>query len=140
MSSNVPLEWVDIARKLKLPFDANHQYHPEFDGYSIGETIKQADAVLLGYPIMHVTDLNKRKNDLEIYENVHIIFVWNQWKCVTKCVLLNKVTRDTGPAMSLGMYAIAHLDLGNEGKAEWLFNRSYQLYKMEPFKVRTPFT
>ncbi len=75
MSSNVPLEWVDMARKLKLPFDAHHQYHPEFDGYSIGETIKQADAVLLGYPIMHVTDLNKRKNDLEIYENVQTIFV-----------------------------------------------------------------
>lgn len=33
----VPEEWVDCARKVKVPFDAEKQYHPEYDGYSPGE-------------------------------------------------------------------------------------------------------
>lgn len=33
----VPEEWVDCAKKVKVPFDAEKQYHPEYDGYSPGE-------------------------------------------------------------------------------------------------------
>lgn len=114
MSESVPNEWLEIARKLKHPFDYVHNYHLEFDGYTMGEMIKQADVVLLGYPIMHVTDPVVRKNDLEIYENV---------------------TRLDGPAMTWSMHAIGHLELNEEAKAEVLLNRSYQPYIVEPFKA-----
>lgn len=33
----VPEEWVDCAKNVKVPFDAEKQYHPEYDGYSPGE-------------------------------------------------------------------------------------------------------
>jgi len=35
--SPVPEEWVDCARKVKVPFDVEKKYHPEYDGYSPGE-------------------------------------------------------------------------------------------------------
>lgn len=33
----VPEEWEDCARKIKVPFDEEKKYHPEYDGYSPGE-------------------------------------------------------------------------------------------------------
>lgn len=33
----VPEEWEDRARKIKVPFDEERKYHPEYDGYSPGE-------------------------------------------------------------------------------------------------------
>jgi len=33
----VPEEWVECAKKVKVPFDAVRKYHPEYDGYSPGE-------------------------------------------------------------------------------------------------------
>lgn len=111
---SIPDDWLTIARQMKIPFDENEQFHPEFDGYPIGETIKQADVVLLGFPIMFVKDAEIRRNDLEMYE---------------------KVTRDTGPAMTWSMHAIGHLELGDEVRAEQLLNRSFQPYLVEPFKV-----
>ena len=114
MTEKIPDEWLAVAGGLKYPFDRVHNYHPEFDGYSAGDAIKQADVVLLGYPIMHVTDATVRRNDLEIYENV---------------------TRQDGPAMTWSMHAIGHLELGDLVKAHALLNRSYQPYLNEPFKV-----
>lgn len=32
-----PSEWQEIADKLKIPYDPGLKYHPEFDGYKIGE-------------------------------------------------------------------------------------------------------
>lgn len=115
-SGSIPDEWLKVARQLKIPYDKNLQYHPEFDGYKLGEPIKQADVVLLGFPIMYVKDSTARKNDLEFYENV---------------------TRIDGPAMTWSMHAIGHLELDEEDRAEMLLNRSYQPYVVEPFKVRS---
>lgn len=33
----VPEEWVDCAKKVKVPFDVEKKYHPEYDGYSPGK-------------------------------------------------------------------------------------------------------
>jgi hypothetical protein len=114
MTGDVPETWLDVARKMKIPFDAERNYHPEFDGYQPGETIKQADVVLLGFPLMYVTDPVVRRNDLDIYENV---------------------TRVDGPAMTWSMHAIGHLESGEEAKGAAMLNRSYQPYLIEPFKV-----
>ena len=115
MTGDVPDMWLDVARKIKIPFDFQRNYHPEFDGYQPGETIKQADVVLLGFPLMYVTDPVIRRNDLDIYENV---------------------TRSDGPAMTWSMHAIGHLELGDEIKGATMLNRSFQPYVIEPFKVK----
>ena len=37
-----------------------------------GTTVKQADVVLLGFPLMQIEGKDVRRNDLEIYEAVSI--------------------------------------------------------------------
>lgn len=40
-----------VARSLAVLYDAEKDYHPQYEGYVEGTNIKQADAVLLGYPL-----------------------------------------------------------------------------------------
>lgn len=51
--SKDPDQWGDIAWSLALPYDAAEDYHPQFSGYARPAKIKQADAVLLGYPLQY---------------------------------------------------------------------------------------
>ncbi|XP_045486467.1 protein-glucosylgalactosylhydroxylysine glucosidase [Pieris rapae] len=109
-----PDRWADIAWSLSLPYDRTLDYHPQFSGYHRGDVIKQADAVLLGYPLQYPMNMSTRANDLSYYETV---------------------TRSTGPAMTWSMHAIGHLQLEDNLRAASLFNRSYEPYVREPFKV-----
>jgi trehalose/maltose hydrolase-like predicted phosphorylase len=66
-------EWEDIARHLLLPYSEQQGYHPEFAGQArvyVGAKVKQADAILLGYPLNHVMPARVRQNDLNIYRTV----------------------------------------------------------------------
>ena len=76
--------------------------------------MKQADVVLMGYPLLWQMPDDVRRNDLLEYEGV---------------------TSPGGPAMTWGVFATGWLDVGDDQKAAVLFNRSYQLYYREPFKV-----
>lgn len=42
--------FANIAKSLKLLYDEEKDYHPQFEGYD-GQPIKQADVVLVGYPL-----------------------------------------------------------------------------------------
>ncbi|XP_032976553.1 protein-glucosylgalactosylhydroxylysine glucosidase isoform X6 [Rhinolophus ferrumequinum] len=66
----VPERWLVVADKIKVPFDLKHNFHPEFDGYEPGEEVKQADVVLLGYPVPFSLSPRVRRKNLEIYEAV----------------------------------------------------------------------
>ena len=55
-----------------------------------------------------------RRKDLQIYE---------------------EAVRPTGPAMTWSMHAIGWAELQEWDKAEYMFNKSYQPYVREPFKV-----
>lgn len=44
------------------------QFHPEFAGYN-GATVKQADTILLGYPLEYPMNASVRRNDLLYYAN-----------------------------------------------------------------------
>lgn len=46
-------KWTEIAKHLKLLYDDQLDYHPEFEGYKVGTEIKQADVILLGYPLQY---------------------------------------------------------------------------------------
>jgi len=79
----------------------------------LGDKIKQADVILLGYPLMLDMDPAVRKNDLTIYQNV---------------------TSVSGPAMTWSMHAIGWLDVNDELSAKEMFQRNY-IYIQQPFDV-----
>ncbi|NWV99118.1 PGGHG glucosidase, partial [Machaerirhynchus nigripectus] len=109
----VPEEWEDRARKIKVPFDEERKYHPEYDGYSPGEPVKQADVVLLGFPLMHPMSAEVRRNDLEMYE---------------------PVTDPSGPAMTWSMFAVGWLELKELQRAWSQLEKCFSNIT-EPFKV-----
>lgn len=108
-----PKEWQEVAENLQIPFDEESQYHPEYDGYTKGHPVKQADAVMLGYPLGLPMSLEVRKNDLEAYE---------------------PVTDPHGPAMTWGMFAIGWLELGDAEKAHGLLQKCFNNIQ-GPFQV-----
>ncbi|XP_037308492.2 protein-glucosylgalactosylhydroxylysine glucosidase [Pungitius pungitius] len=108
-----PKEWQEVAHNLKIPFDEEAQYHPEFDGYVKGHPVKQADTVMLGYPLGLPMTPEIRRNDLEAYE---------------------PVTDPNGPAMTWGMFAIGWLELGEAAKAQHLLDKCYKNIQ-GPFQV-----
>lgn len=77
----------------------------------MGTKIKQADVVLLAYPLQYRMDRALKRNNLNIYANV---------------------TRDSGPAMTWSMHALGHLDIGDV-PSETMFNRTFVPYIRKPF-------
>ena len=53
LGEDVPDSWKWIAEKMYIPFDDEINYHPEFEGYNLNVTVKQADTILIGYPLMY---------------------------------------------------------------------------------------
>ncbi|XP_029412677.1 protein-glucosylgalactosylhydroxylysine glucosidase isoform X2 [Nannospalax galili] len=111
----VPNQWLEIADKIKVPFDPEQNFHPEFDGYELGEEVKQADVVLLGYPVPLSLSPDIRRKNLEIYE---------------------AVTSPKGPAMTWSMFAVGWMELKDPSRAQILLNRSFTNVT-EPFKIWT---
>ncbi|XP_049748977.1 protein-glucosylgalactosylhydroxylysine glucosidase isoform X1 [Elephas maximus indicus] len=111
----VPDRWLVVADKIKVPFDPELNFHPEFDGYRLGEEVKQADVVLLGYPIPFRLNASVRRRNLEVYE---------------------AVTSPHGPAMTWSMFAVGWMELKDPGRVEGLLDRSFANIT-EPFKVWT---
>eukprot|EP00040_Diaphanoeca_grandis_P037209 m.241379 g.241379 ORF g.241379 m.241379 type:complete len:829 (-) comp33773_c2_seq1:1694-4180(-) len=95
----------EIADGLVILFDKGQQYHPEFQGYSKGTKVKQADTILLGYPLLYSMPVAVRKNDVDYYTNI---------------------TDPNGPAMTWSMTSIAYRDLGETNKAALFFERGYK--------------
>ncbi|XP_041353527.1 protein-glucosylgalactosylhydroxylysine glucosidase-like [Gigantopelta aegis] len=110
-----PRLWSNITANMYIPFNSTLQYHPEFDGYTLDTVVKQADVVMLNYPLMEEDrGTQVTKNDLNIYE---------------------KVTPG-GPAMTWGIFTINWLELGNKSRADKLFERML-LNAQEPFYIWT---
>ncbi len=83
-----------------------------------GQTVKQADVVLLGYPLEFsgpTFNTTTRYNDLMYYGNR---------------------TDPDGPAMTWAMYCIGLLELGYNDEAAAYFSRAYQT-QQPPFMVWT---
>lgn len=111
----VPETWKDVASKLKLPFDSEINYHPEYENYFVGEKVKQADVVLLGYPLMFQMTPKQRRNDLLIYE---------------------LVTDPDGPAMTWSMFSIGFMEIKQIDAAETQLKKCFANIT-EPFKIWT---
>ncbi len=106
--------WIDVSNRISLVYDAESDYHPEYAGYK-GKEVKQADVVLLPFPLLMPMNLSTRLNDLKYYSNR---------------------TDNGGPAMTWAMFAIGHWDVGDVDEAEALFNRSFANVQ-QPFGVWT---
>lgn len=109
--------YAEIAAGLRILYDDKLDYHPEFAGYRIGALnssakIKQADVVLLGYPLGVPVAAHTRRRDLNVYANA---------------------TDPAGPAMTWSMHAINFLDLGDDTRAAANFARGHQDSQTGPF-------
>jgi len=110
----VPASWSTIASNLELPFDSTRQIYLEYDGYTDDE-IKQADVILLGFPLMYNMSYQIRENDLNFYSGV---------------------TDPNGPAMTWSMTAIGYLELEQYSTAQSYFEEGFA-NAQAPFQVWT---
>ena len=102
----VPAKWNEVAGGLarSIPFDAVNQRHLEYDGYD-SSTIKQADVVLMTYPLDYPMPTQVALNDINYY--------------VPR-------TRSNGPAMTDSIHSIIMSALDVPGCAAYTFTvRSY---------------
>ncbi len=107
--------YTELAAALVIPIDTQLNIHPEYEGYS-GDNIKQADVVLLHYPLGLEMDVELQRADLEYY---------------------SARTDPTGPAMTWGMHSIGYLDLLDFENANKFFNMSFQDNLQLPLNVWT---
>lgn len=96
-------KWESIAAGMYIPFDSVLGIHPEYDGYRGGK-IKQADVVLLSYPVGLEFSEAVRLNDIRYYA---------------------KRTDVNGPCMTDGVHTIALLDLGKPSEAATFWPKSF---------------
>ena len=111
------LPWLDAASRVVIPFDSEQFFTPEYAGYKRGTVVKQADAILLGFPLQWPLSTNVQAANLAYYSTV---------------------TDSGGPAMTWAMFAIGYIELGAgfEAIAASNYNRSFA-NAQEPFLVWT---
>ncbi|XP_062121281.1 protein-glucosylgalactosylhydroxylysine glucosidase isoform X2 [Drosophila sulfurigaster albostrigata] len=105
--------WQQLRDQLIILYDAQLDYHPQHLGYQLQAIVKQADTILLGYPLQFDTS-STHLNDLHYYANV---------------------TRESGPAMTWSMFAANYLGTAEFSRADEYFTRGYQNYVRPEFKV-----
>jgi trehalose/maltose hydrolase-like predicted phosphorylase len=105
-------QWTVIADHLRMPFDASRNVFVQYDGYQ-GTVIKQADTVLLIYPLEWPMSQQVAANTLDYYA---------------------ERTDPDGPAMTDAMHAVDSAQIGEPGCA----TNTYLDRSVRPF-IRDPF-
>ena len=96
-----------------IPFNTHASIIPEYAEMNGSVQIKQADVVLINYPLEFRLNETQARNDLDFYA---------------------RAQSPDGPAMTWAMFAINALDLSPHGCASW----SYTLYASQPY-LREPY-
>lgn len=110
-------EWADVASKLHFCYlpdgiiSVNQTY--------TGQVTKQADVILLAYPLHILTEPNEIKRNFEYY--------------------LSKVPEKQTPAMSKSIYALIYSRLGDSDNTLYYFRDSYLPNLNPPFRVMAEF-
>ena len=107
-----PSQWTTIAEHLRMPFDEQRQIFLQYDGYD-GTLIKQADTVLLLYPVEWPMSAQVAARTLDFYADR---------------------TDPDGPAMTDSVHAVDAAQIGEPGCA----THTYLMRAIKPF-VRDPF-
>ena len=112
LGEDVPAQWAVIADHLRMPFDDENQVFLQYDGYQ-GTQIKQADTVLLLYPLEWPMSTQVAANTLDYYA---------------------PRTDPDGPAMTDAIHAVDAAQIGEPGCS----THTYLMRSIRPF-VRDPF-
>jgi trehalose/maltose hydrolase-like predicted phosphorylase len=112
LRQKAPAQWTTIADHLRMPFDSTNQVFLQYDGYQ-GSVIKQADTVLLIYPLEWPMSKQVAANTLDYYA---------------------ERTDPDGPAMTDAMHAVDSAQIGEPGCA----TNTYLNRAIKPF-IRDPF-
>ncbi|MGY5125842.1 discoidin domain-containing protein [Streptomyces nigrescens] len=112
LGEKAPASWKTIADKLRIPYDSKKKVFEQYAGYK-GTTIKQADTVLLMYPLEWPMSQTQAARTLDFYAG-H--------------------TDPDGPAMTDSVHAIDAAGIGEAGCSTY----TYLLRSIKPF-VRGPF-
>ncbi|MDF3287701.1 discoidin domain-containing protein [Streptomyces silvisoli] len=107
-----PAEWTRIADHLRIPYDPGTHVFQQYAGYK-GSLIKQADAVMLMYPLGWPMSSTSAQSTLDYYA---------------------ARTDPDGPAMTDSIHAIDAAAIGEPGCSTY----TYLMRSVEPF-VRGPF-
>ena len=108
-----PPQWLTIAGNLRMPFDATNQIFSQYDGYDGTQQIKQADTVLLIYPLEWPMSNEVASNTLDYYA---------------------ERSDPDGPAMTDAMHAVDSAQIGDPGCATNTYlNRSIKPFVRDPF-------
>lgn len=101
-----------VAEHLHIPHDPKQDFHPEFVGFNVSMKIKQADTILMSYPLRVDMPYSTRLHDLEVY---------------------SKVQDPHGVAMSWPFISIVWRDVGDEDQAADAFYKSFKVFARPPF-------
>ncbi|MEV4441959.1 glycosyl hydrolase family 65 protein [Streptomyces sp. NPDC049577] len=112
LGERAPAEWTAIADRIRIPYDAEHKVFQQYDGYRGGK-IKQADTVLLTYPLEWPMTKDTAARTLDYYA---------------------ARTDPDGPAMTDSVHAIAAAGTDEPGCSTY----TYLQRAIRPF-VRGPF-
>eukprot|EP00759_Apiculatamorpha_spiralis_P053905 PhF_6_TR657/c0_g1_i1/m.956/K22078/PGGHG, ATHL1; protein-glucosylgalactosylhydroxylysine glucosidase len=100
-----------LINNLPILYDTTNDMHPEFAGYD-GSTVKQADVILMNFPIGYPMNTSTVKNDLDYYA---------------------KRTDPNGPAMTWSMFAVGYLSIGDTVNGMQYFRRGYVNNSLPPY-------
>ncbi|GAU65820.1 glycosidase [Streptomyces sp. NBRC 110611] len=112
LGERAPAEWSEIAARIRIPYDSRRKVFEQYDGYD-GSKIKQADTVLLMYPLQWPMPKGAAAATLDYYA---------------------QRTDPDGPAMTDSVHAIDAAGTGEPGCATY----TYLERSIRPF-VRGPF-
>ena len=112
LGETAPGTWNAIADRLRIPFDDQKQVFEQYDGYQ-GTVIKQADTVLLIYPMEWPMSKTVAANTLDYYA---------------------ERTDPDGPAMTDAIHAVDSAQIGEPGCSTGTYlNRSIRPFVRDPF-------
>ncbi|MFF1917117.1 discoidin domain-containing protein [Streptomyces sp. NPDC058239] len=109
-----PAEWTRVADGLRIPYDPKRKLFLQYAGYH-GSTIKQADAVLLIYPLEWPMEPGARASTLDYYA---------------------ARTDPDGPAMTDSVHAIDAATIGEAGCATYTYlQRAVRPFMRGPYAL-----
>src|SRR3954469_5817376 len=116
LGESVPAQWTTIADHMRMPFDAQNNVFLQYDGYQ-GTQIKQADTVLLIYPMEWPMSTQVAASTLDYYA---------------------PRTDPDGPAMTDAIHAVDAAQIGEPGcVTNTYLNRSIRPFVRDPFAQYT---
>ncbi|WP_151479299.1 glycosyl hydrolase family 65 protein [Streptomyces albicerus] len=114
LGTSAPADWTRIADRLRIPYDPERKVFLQYAGYD-GSQIKQADTVLLMYPLEWPMPAGAASATLDHY---------------------TARTDPDGPAMTDSVHAIDAAAIGEPGCATYTFlQRAYRPFSRGPFAL-----